>query len=947
MKKLSLNLLLGLLLPATAWTSDWTFGDKTPANRIEVKPGDTAASLAIGRSSRPSWRWASANGIGFKKAAGPDGELYVTKIAGGKTEFSLVFEFTKPLKKFRFISPRCQGLALEKGDIVFEYATGEKKEFKELCRVSVKTPGYVRGGQLPPQQSPWIEFAANQPVTVLTLRTTINGYVSRMIFSGGSDNGGIIEYETSSSTPAAAEVSLKLFPDAARLANCYYADQPPRFLIKIDPAAKTPITEIALFDAGRKKTAGNCRLISLGDSRIAELPPLPPGTYDFTARSGEKVCAQGRIALLPRPRNLTWPEIRESPFGIVGIARDGRFRESADLNAPALGQMMGVHQARTGGGPSWVGVCNGGPGKYAWPEEPASQALRQAGYGIVLRNGLSWTPVWAVDKSRIKGKDWFGHYPPKKEHLQDFAEFCRRSAARNRNVFESEYEIWNEPNNEPFGSFKGTFEEFVELCLTAAKAVHEVDPQAKMILGTTGDADVGYIARLLKAGLSQHYAIVDIHPYRHTRQGPEDGLLGDINRLKRVIQKYGNHQAIIFSEVGWPTSSKDQPSYQKVSESEQACFNSRTLLISLAAGVKRIHFHMLTDWGKKAEEPEHNFGFVKISGEPKLTVSAVSTTARNLERAEFIGKAAAPPFHHLWYWKTPWQENATLVTVWADTQCLKKKPEWLTLSGTLLQAEDLWGGTPGKDRLIAGKNEIRVLPGADPLFLYVRNADRRKLEQLPPDLRPNLIKRALTQALPAGDIDFNHLAVPMIAATATKTMGYAGIGDNGAVQTEPAVTGEKDSSFAVYQDDRGLTLAVNVKSGRPMKNNHSGWWVWAGDCVRLYIGKNQEPYMTPEHYQLCLAPVTADNGPPQAVLISYDAANGLKSGDIVPGVVIKATNTASGWAMSATIPWSFFPGKPKKGDQWRFDLSVPGAKWNNPADDNWSNPQRWGVLEFR
>ncbi len=918
-----------LNLPAATWSN----GESSP-NQIAVKGGEgDTGTYAIGRPPVSDLKWNGANGVSFN--VNSKGELFVQKSAGGKCEFYLLFEFSKPVKKFRFITPECQGLDLAGGDMAFEYAANADKRFIEIGRLSAKTPGYKVGGSLPPVTGKWIEFPEGKELRKLTLHMVFFGYSSCMMFGGGDKNGAVIEYEVGGNPPSA-----RLMPDASRIANTYFIDQPPRMIVH----AKN-VKAVTVFDLGRNTAAGECTLSKLGGDTVADLPALSPGTYELRVDCGKGAEADlsKRIALLRPPRVLTWDQTRKSPFGIVGIGGDGRFRESADLNGPLLGRMMGVHQLR-GGLWSWVGVNEHERGKYDWGNYQDRVAVQMEN-GMVMRSCVSWTPAWAVDKSKVKSGDWSGHYPPKKEFLTDYAEFCRRSAEKN--PCEQEYEIWNEPNNEPYGSFKGTFAEFVELCKTATEAIHSVRPDAKMILGTTGDADVGYVARLLKAGLSKHFSIVDIHPYRHTDRGPEDGLLGDIYRLKKAIQKYGNNQAIIFSEVGWPTHRKVVPSYMPVTEAVQAWYNSRTLILSLAAGVKRVHFHMLTDWGPNLDEPEHNFGFVKVNGDPKLTVSSVSITARHLERAQFLGVENTPEATFAWHWKTPWVNDATLVTVWADLPTANKSMSWLTIPGKLVDAEDLWGGFPGTGRLKVEKNCVKVLPGGDPIFLYIRNADNHGLKPLPPDLTPFLIKRAKAPVIAASEkIDYDHLANPMLPVTQSKAMGFAGIGDNnpGNITSDRA---EKESSFSAYHSPEGLVLAVNVRSGKPMSNNHSGWWIWAGDCVRLYVGKDREAsFMTPDTYQICLAPVTKDNGPGQAVLISYDAAGGFDAGALIPGSRIEAANTSEGWTMMALLPWSFFRGEPKKGDVWRFDLTAPGVAWNSPADDKWTNPMHWGELEF-
>jgi len=937
MKKITM-LIITLLAGVTLYASDWQI-DQKGYNIINCPDDETQPiRLQLGRDSLSSWRWSTASGIQPRKDKN-SGELFLTKIAGGTCYFAMKFKFSCPVTKFRYITPLCKGVVFNNNSCDFEYSIDSGKTFKPMAKLDSSTPDYKQGGLLRPQTGKWINLGT-KGVQEITLKVALSGYIGQIFFGGGESNGNIIEYEYNPTAKSTGMI-IKLEPDHSKLAGVYYQGQEPVIFVTDISKKKRDVPIVKVFDLGRNLPAGSCGSSMIGNTAVMNLPTLHPGIYELRFIVDNEVKATRRLALVKPARELSWQETTQSPFGIVGITRPSTFRKSASVNGPALGKMLGVHQARCSGGPSWVTVCNSGIDKYKWDDNPEKKALEMAQYGIALHNNLAWTPQWAVDPKRVKKGDWFGHYPPQEKYYEKFAEFCRLSAERNKGIFVPEYEVWNEPNNEPYGSFKGHFSEFVKVCKTAADAVHSVDPQARMILGTTGDSDVGYIYKLLKAGLSKDYAIVDIHPYRHTDQGPEDGLLSDINRLKSVIKKFGNNQDIIFSEVGWSTQIGYHPAYLPVTEFQQACFNTRTLLISIASGVKRIHFHILRDWGLDPHNPEHHFGFVKVSGESKLSVPAMNTAARHLEHAEFTGRLSLPDFYHAWYWNTPWQKDCKLVTVWVDTQALGKKPEWINLKGTLVDAEDIWGGMPPESRLQADRGVIKVLPGADPIFLYIKDSGNLKLKKLPPALRPFFIKKINVKKY-TGKTDYSRLDNYFnTATTADKSMGYAGIDLKG----EKAVESNKKSSFSVRYDDKGLYIIVNVKSGKPMKNDKSGWWIWAGDCARLYIGFDDSAFFGDSQYQICIAPETTNHGAPQAVRISYDS-DGKGAGTIIKDAVIKSQNTADGWTMQAMIPWSFFPTKPKSGDNWTFDISVPGGYWNSGSSDKWNNPLRWGQIKF-
>ncbi len=647
----------------TLWESTSDFH-----NRLAVKPG-AVNTFDLGNMNR-GWFWQSAWCIAFHNAP----MSFVDSNGDQSKTFEMKFQFNRPLKAFQFQTPRMNDFIIDQGSsVTWAYSTDgihftalweyQGRDMKNKVRnfAPVWTPPqHLAGGPI----HVWIRFTLHKGPAA--------GYGGRVLFSGAND-GGVIRC---TAAPATAGW-LKLLPAHGRVADIYYVTDPPRVLINLaaQPAAGTPQLEV--FDCGRNCTAGVATVETLGRGFAANLPKLPPGAYELRLRvpGASKPIPGPRFALVQHPHRLTWAQSQRSPFGIDcltnGVQTHGQPVGSADLNGPKIGWMLGVH------GPAavvdgWASVCERGPQTYHWPDSPQKALRREYRYGMVGVATLAYSPQWAVDMGRVAKNTWFGLYPPEPRFLNDYAAFCRRAAGHMVGLGAPEFEIWPEPNNMPYGGFKGTFGDYVALCRTAAKAVLSVHPRARMVLGCTGDADVGFIVRLFQAGLSKQFRIVDMHPYTHNNQGPESNLLGDIRRLRRAIALYGNHQSIIFSEIGWPTDVGNGGGYQAVSQFKQACYLSRTWLIALAAGVKCVDLFMLTDYGQAPTNPEFHFGIIALNGQPKLSVSAISTTTWNLERATFLGVVpGAPPFRHIWAWRTPWVNHAALLTIWSDTPMIK------------------------------------------------------------------------------------------------------------------------------------------------------------------------------------------------------------------------------------------------------------------------------------
>jgi len=933
---------VGLSLAINAHAARWRLG---PENPIETKEWGVTEKLVIGDGENQTWFWSSGWGISFFPGQNmTDGEkskeLRLGKTAGGQCYWGMTFTFSKPISRFRFTTPKSTSLDLDTGDLYLQYTTDLDATPKEIWRYTAKTPGYTKGGGIEPTQLAWVDLAT--PVRTLTLKFTYDGFVGSVHFTDGADDGGILEYSVPL-LPVEQMTQIHMLPDGKDFANIYCTTEPLRAFVDVGPSLLPESPIVRASDLGRGKTI-TIKTDVLGTGYLAELSALPAGCYELAVlvqSAGKTVAVAGPRIVRVRPaRILTWKQMLESPFGIVGI----------EFHPPIIAQRIGIDPLR-GGSPTWI-TANPAKDVYELNFDPKTVILQDIEAGFVRSHSLAFTPGWAMAQPD-KGL----HSPPTPEGLKNYAEYCRRLAKKTKGWYQPEFEIWNEPNSMPYGSFKGTFEEFYTICKTAADTILAVNPQARMILGSTGGVDLGFIERMLRAGLAKTYRMIDVHPYRCTTQGPEDGLLCDINRLKKVIAKYGDNQGIMFSEIGWPTNPHfvgGSAMYEPISFFQQACFFSRTMFISIAAGVERVHFHFIKDWKTQPNDPEGNFGVIDAQNQPKPVLSALATTARHMEQANFIGMTKGlPAFHHFWYWRTPWEKNAVLLTAWCDTVMAKdNKPQWIALPGKPLLAEDLWGESPDESRLREVNGRWEVLAGEDPIFIYLPAAAAPKdLAPLPFDLRPWQHRQISanpkkTKITIDGDLsEWTELPgeITVDRATGAGAMGFAGIQE----KEKKAVTRDT-SRFAVSYDDQGLYLAVRVNTDKPMTNNDEAWWVWRGDCVRLYVStvnSQDVPYMSDDHFQFALAPVTKGNGPPQAVNLGYQTPRKVKMGDLIPGVTMAAKQLKNAWTLEARIPWSYFGKQPKAGEVWGFDIEAGGLMWNG-AQDDWINPMRWGELRF-
>jgi hypothetical protein len=157
----------------------------------------------------------------------------------------------------------------------------------------------------------------------------------------------------------------------------------------------------------------------------------------------------------------------------------------------------------------------------------------------------------------------------------------------------------------------------------------------------TAGAPTAWIEELFQLGGLQYLDAISIHPYRYPLS-PEDGLVGDLNRVQNLIKKYNNQQTkpIWLSELGWPSHQGSEG----VSEQVQATYLTKSYVLALANGVEKYFWYDFMDDGILNTEREQNFGIVRNATSPygkyvpKPSYVAYGVMARQLSVAKFEQK---------------------------------------------------------------------------------------------------------------------------------------------------------------------------------------------------------------------------------------------------------------------------------------------------------------------
>lgn len=87
-----------------------------------------------------------------------------------------------------------------------------------------------------------------------------------------------------------------------------------------------------------------------------------------------------------------------------------------------------------------------------------------------------------------------------------------------------------------------------------AKAVNEVDPDAKVVLGGVAYSET-FVEKLFRDyGLSSYVDVVNMHNYYEPwNEQPVENIDDHILKMSEVIKNYGNNQPLWMAEVGYST----------------------------------------------------------------------------------------------------------------------------------------------------------------------------------------------------------------------------------------------------------------------------------------------------------------------------------------------------------------------------------------------------------
>jgi hypothetical protein len=340
----------------------------------------------------------------------------------------------------------------------------------------------------------------------------------------------------------------------------------------------------------------------------ARSAPVQAGSFDLRAMRTTTHVEATMINPVPFPRSRTLAP--DSPFG-MGIYFGNRYSPDEMHRAAELAMDAGMNWSREE--LSWSRI-EPTKGSFSWDVYDRAVSVATA-HGISLFGLLDY---WAP---------WTKPYTP--EGIDDYCEYVRRTVTRYKDRIHY-WEIWNEPNIEPF--WKGTPDQYADLLKAAAAICKQADPNSKVIAMCTAGTDLRFIEKVaLRAGL-ENVDIVSVHPYRYPRAPEESNLVGELQGAAKALRRRGKPLPLWITEVGYPTHEGEKGS----TPMRQAQMLVRTYLQSIASGVvEKVFWYDYRDDGEDPSYNEHNFGILHRDLSPKPAYAAFSVMTAVLEGLKF------------------------------------------------------------------------------------------------------------------------------------------------------------------------------------------------------------------------------------------------------------------------------------------------------------------------
>lgn len=267
----------------------------------------------------------------------------------------------------------------------------------------------------------------------------------------------------------------------------------------------------------------------------------------------------------------------------------------------------------------WWSLCEPRPGEFAWDGfDRAIDAYERAGVNVfaILCYGSAWSN--GVSPQTDEDRAAFGRY---------VYEMVRRYKGR-----VGAWEVWNEPNIQPFWEPRPDPELYTKLLKAAYEGAKKADPNCVVVGGALAGPDLRFLEGMYAHGAKDYMDVLSYHNY-----GQESDMLVEWPALKAVraiMEKYGDAEKPIWqTETGFYTGPVG------LSEHDQASRIVRYSVGLLAMGLQKTFQLALADGTDDPDHPDRSIyrGLTHMDFSVKPSYAAYRTMCERLGDKQFMG----------------------------------------------------------------------------------------------------------------------------------------------------------------------------------------------------------------------------------------------------------------------------------------------------------------------
>jgi hypothetical protein len=258
------------------------------------------------------------------------------------------------------------------------------------------------------------------------------------------------------------------------------------------------------------------------------------------------------------------------PEDFFGIAHAGYSRTGAELD---LLSWLGVGFSRIDF--SWD-IIQPRPGAFDFSRyDGILTALASRGIGTlpILDYDVGWIHPDGRARRRV---------PP--DRMDDWLAYVRGTVGHFRGKVIG-WEIWNEPN---WSFWSGSVDEFADLTRLTIKAIREVDPGTRILVGSFFRDPVGFARAMSRRGAFEGADVISFHPYDLS---PEGSARLAANFMKE-LRSMGFGGEFWITEIGFPTEGLYP---NRVRERDFPATLAKSVILLAVSGSSRIAWYSLSD----------------------------------------------------------------------------------------------------------------------------------------------------------------------------------------------------------------------------------------------------------------------------------------------------------------------------------------------------------------